>query len=115
MCLDRDGNGSEWKDLVRGEHGVMRGRDVDEKTRRGWPCAGGSVRGIKGKESGHAGSKSDQARIKIQNTHTQKNMSSNMCWLWMKRLLCCQSHILYTHAKTRAATTNSEYLCYSAL
>lgn len=33
MCLDGDGNGSEWKDLVRGEHGVMRGRDVDEKTR----------------------------------------------------------------------------------
>lgn len=48
-------------------------------------------------------------------THTQKKEKSwngsNMCWLWMKRLLCCSSHILYAHAKGglqyRAAATDS--------
>lgn len=89
LSHDVSGQGWQWERTA-----LCRWQRASNKRKRKWTC-----------------------RIKVrphlcQNSkHTQKNISSNMCWLWMKRLLCCRGQILYTHAKTslehRAATTNS--------
>lgn len=115
MCLDGGGIESAWKYLMERERNVMtRQRCGSFKKKEGGLGGVAMCKRIFESKENDQSQNIHQLKFKTH-THTQKKEKSrngsNMCWLWMKRLLCCSSHILYAHAKGglqyRAAATDS--------